>query len=92
MTDLPKVIKNLSIPLLFAVNTNILFNHTNFKSFEENINALFETLNNLFKRNLLSIHFVKTHYIHFVIKNNTPIYIQIGYDNKKSPTSPIQNS
>jgi len=85
MTDLPKVIKKRSIPVLFAVNTNMLFNHSNFKGFEENTNAVFETLNNLFKRSLLSIHFVKTHSTHFVTKNNTPIYMQIGYDNQTTP-------
>ena len=51
----------------------------------ENINILFETLNNLFKWNLLSVHFVKIHLTHFVTKNNTPIYMQIGYDNKIIP-------
>jgi len=85
MTDLPKVIKNISISVLFVFNTNLLFNQSNFKCFEENINAVFETLNNLFKRNLLSTHFVKTHYTHFVTKNNTPVYMQIGYDNKTYP-------
>jgi hypothetical protein len=43
MTDLPKVVKDRSTPVLFAVNTNILFNHSNFEGFEENINAVFET-------------------------------------------------
>jgi hypothetical protein len=86
MTDLPTVIKNLSIPVLFAFNTNILFSHSNFKGFEENINALFETLNNLFKRHLLSIYFLKTHYTHFVTKNNTLIYMKIGYENKTIPS------
>jgi len=68
MTDLSYVIKNGSITVLLAVNTNILFNYSNLKGFEENIIALFATLNNLFKINLLSIHFVKTHYTHFVTK------------------------
>jgi hypothetical protein len=85
MTDLPKVIKNRSIPVLFAVNTNILFNYSNFKGFEGNINAVFETLRNLFKRYLLSKHFVKRHYTHFVTNNNTPVYMQIGYDKKTNP-------
>jgi hypothetical protein len=37
MTDLPKVIKNRSVRVLFAVNTNILFNHSSIKSFEGTI-------------------------------------------------------
>ena len=46
MNDLPKVINNKSIPVLFAKDISILFSRTNFKGFEENMNSVFETLNN----------------------------------------------
>ena len=57
MNDLPKVINNKSIPVLFANDTSILFSHSNFKGFEENMNTVFESLNTWFERNILSLKF-----------------------------------
>jgi len=54
LDDLPKIIKNKSIPILFANDVSILFSHSNFKGFEENMNTVFETLNNWFERNIKS--------------------------------------
>jgi len=85
MNDLPKLINNKSIPVLFASYTSILFSHSNFKGFEENMNTVFENLNNWFKRNMLSLKFEETHYTSFVTKNNLPIYVQICYDNITIP-------
>ena len=75
------VINNKCIPVLFANDTSILFSYCNFKGFEENMNTVFETLNDWFERNILPLKFEETHYTHFVTKKNTPIYIQICYDN-----------
>jgi len=57
MNDLPEIINNRSVPVLFADDTNILFSHSNFRGFEENINNILETVNSLFKRNLFSLNF-----------------------------------
>ena len=84
MNDLPKVINNRSIPVLLASDTSI-FSHSNFKGFEENVNTVFETLNNWFERNLPSLKFEETYHTCFVTKNNTPIYMQICYHNKTVP-------
>jgi len=85
MNNIPKVINNKYIPVLFANYTSISFSHSNFKGFKENMNTVFETLNNWFERNILSLKFEETHYTHFVTENNTPIYIQICYDNTIIP-------
>lgn len=85
MNDLPKVINNKFIPILFANDTIILFSHSSFTGFEENMNTVFKTLNKWFERNRLSLKFKETHYTHFVTKNNTPIYTQICYDNTTIP-------
>jgi len=81
MNNIPKVINNKSIPVLFASYTSISFSDSSFKGFEKNMNTVFETLNSWFERNILSLKFEETHYTHFVTKNNTPLYIQICYDN-----------
>jgi len=85
MSNIPKVINNKSIAVLFANYTSISFSHSNFKGFEENMNTVFEILNNWFERNILSLKFEETHYTHFVTENNTPIYIQICYENTTIP-------
>jgi hypothetical protein len=85
MNDLLMLINNKSIPVLFANYTNILFSHSSFKDFEENTNTVFETLNNWFERNILSLKFEETHYTNFVTKNNLPIHVQICYDNITIP-------
>ena len=65
MTNLPKVINNRSVPVLFADNTNILFSYSNFKGFEENINAVFETWNDFFLKKSIFSTLRKKHAVHF---------------------------
>jgi hypothetical protein len=49
------------------------------------INTVFQTLNDWFWNNLLSLNFGKTHFIRFVTKNNNQTEININYDNKLTP-------
>jgi hypothetical protein len=85
MNDLPKAINNKSIPVLFADDTSILFTHSNLTDQKKNMNTSFDTLNNWFNENLLSLNFEKTHYIRLVTKNSISIGMQIGFDNKIIP-------
>ena len=43
-------------------------------NFVANIPTVFETLNNWFKRNLLSLNAEKRHYIHFITKNTSSTF------------------
>jgi hypothetical protein len=45
MNDLPVIINNESIPLLFAADTTIIFIHSDFVAYKNNISTLFETSN-----------------------------------------------
>ena len=40
----------------------------------------------MFKGNFLSLNFEKTHYIHYITKNNPTINIKIHYDSKLIPS------
>jgi hypothetical protein len=53
----------------------------------DTIYTVFQTLNDLFRNNLLSLNFAKTHFIKFVTKNNNQTEININYDNKLIPAT-----
>ena len=48
MNDLPVIINNKSIPILFATDTRIVFTHSDFIDYENNISTVFETSNKWF--------------------------------------------
>jgi hypothetical protein len=50
--------------------------------FFNTINTVFQTLNDCFQHNLLSLNFAKTHFIKFVTKNNNQTEINFNYGNK----------
>jgi len=58
--DLPKFVKDKSVPVLFAVDTSILLSHSDPTNFNNNINTLFKILSEWFKQNLISLNFTKT--------------------------------
>ena len=85
INDLPKFINDKSVPILFADDTSILVSHSNPTIFYNIINTVFQTLNDWFKHNLLSLNFAKTHFIKFITRNNNQIEININYGNKLIP-------
>jgi hypothetical protein len=82
VNDLPKIINNKSIPMLFADDISILFTNSNFTIYSKDIHTVFECINKWFKGDSLPLNFEKTHYIYFVTRDNTTINMKIGYDNK----------
>jgi hypothetical protein len=56
MNDLPEIINDRFVHVLFADDTSILFSHSNFRSFEENLNNVLETVSSSFKRNLFALN------------------------------------
>jgi hypothetical protein len=89
VNDLPKIINNKPIPILFADNTSILVTHTNFIDINNNIHKTFIILNKCFKINLLSLNFNKTYFIHFT--TNITIDLNIGHEDKLICKLPTQN-
>jgi hypothetical protein len=67
--DLPKLINKTSLPIFFADDTTILFVQPNLTDLN-NMQSIFETLNKWFEANQLTLNFDKTHYIHFVTKED----------------------
>jgi hypothetical protein len=55
MNDLPMIINNKSMPVLFCADTSIVFINSDFIAYRNNISTVFETSNKWFKGNLLSM-------------------------------------
>jgi hypothetical protein len=85
INDLPRIVNNKSVPILFADDTSILFAHSNIIHFNNNIHIIFNTLNKWFKGNLLSLNLNKTHFTQFTSKRNNTMDLKIGNDNKLIP-------
>ena len=73
INDLLKFINAKSVPILSADDTSILVSHSNLMVFYNTINTVFQTSNDWFKHNLLSLNFDKTLFIKFITKNNNQI-------------------
>jgi hypothetical protein len=56
--------------MLCADDTSILLTSSNLTNYNKDIRIVFELINKWFKENVLSLNFEKTHYIHFITKNN----------------------
>jgi hypothetical protein len=65
--NLPKIINNKCIHILFADDTSVLFTNSNLTNYNKDIYTAFKLINKWFKRNFLSLNFEKTH------KNNPTI-------------------
>ena len=81
---LPKII-NKSLLILFADGTSILFTSSNLTNYNKDIHIVFKLINQWFKENFLSLNFEKTHYIHFITKNNQTTNMKIGFVDKLIP-------
>jgi len=75
--DLPKIINDKTVPILFDDDTNIIAKCPNSKDFQTNMVTSFNCVNKWFKVNLFSINGDKTHYIQFKTKNKPTLYINI---------------
>jgi hypothetical protein len=77
INDLPKILKDNTIPILFADDTSILVKSLNSKDFQEYMISTCNCVNKWFKINMLTINSNKTHYIQFKTKNKPTIDINI---------------
>jgi hypothetical protein len=68
--DLPKIINNKSITVLFADDTSIVVTNPNPVAFVNDINAVYKRINEWYMANLLLLNFNKAKFIHFTLKVN----------------------
>jgi hypothetical protein len=83
INDLPKVISDISKPILHADDTSIVIFDKVSEKFKFKINTAFDRINKWFQSNFLSLHFEKTKFLQFLTKNSHEIDIQVSYDNNK---------
>ena len=62
INDLPAVINQKAIPVLFADNTSILFTRSDLMEFHMNIETVLGNVNMWFKKNFLSLTFWRRNY------------------------------
>jgi hypothetical protein len=77
INDLPQISK----PVLFANDTNIIIYHPDSDNFQNFINDVIADLN-WFKASKLTLNFNKTNFIKFTTNNKTSINFNIGCDDK----------
>jgi hypothetical protein len=87
INDLPKIINDKAIPILFADDTSLLVASLSYRALCINANTVFKCINTWIEVNKLIINFNKIHYISFTAGNNshTP-KTEIAYDNKQITT------
>jgi hypothetical protein len=82
INDLPKIINNFTISIIFVDDTSILLSHFNINDFKNHIHTTLEYLNRWFKSNRLYLNFNKKHYIHFTTKGKmSDIFTTSGNNN-----------
>jgi hypothetical protein len=77
--DLPGIINNISKPTIFADDTNIIFTHSNYTDFKDEINIVIEKISKWFETNSLILNFNKTHCMQFMTKPKLAVDIHISY-------------
>jgi len=69
-------------------DTNIIFTHSSFTDFKDQIDIVIEKISSWFQTNSLILNFNKTHYIHFMAKSKLAGIAHISYkDNPINITS-----
>jgi hypothetical protein len=82
INDLPDTINDISSPILFADDTNLICTHQNFNVFNDEIEIVFQKINKWFQANLLTLSFNKTNFIQFSTKHNETTQTHIKYEDK----------
>jgi hypothetical protein len=68
INDLPEILGNMSVPILFAEDTSILISHNNPFQLNNAMYKVYAILENWFKQNLLSLNSMKMSYINVMVK------------------------
>jgi hypothetical protein len=83
INDLPKIISELSKPILFADDTSIIISDKDPTNLKIKINKVFDITNEWFATNLLTINYEKTYFLQFQTKNSKMLDIQVSYRNNQ---------
>ena len=89
INDLPKILNDHSVPILFADDTSILVKSSNPTDFQNNMVNTFNCAYKWFQLNLLKININKTHYTQFKTKNKPTKDINIVC--KEYPITALSN-
>jgi hypothetical protein len=82
INDLPDTINDISSPLLFADDTNLICTPQNFNVFNDEIEILFQKINKCFQATLFTLNFNKTNFIQFSTKYNETTQAHIKFEDK----------
>ena len=69
INDLPGSINHISLPTLFADDTNIICTQSNYSKFKEKNETILQNTNKWFLTNLLNLNFKKTNFVQFSAKH-----------------------
>jgi hypothetical protein len=87
---LPKIVCDLSKPILFADDTSIIITDKDPTNFKIKINKLFDITNEWFTTNELTINYEKTCLLQFQTRNSKTLDIQVSYlNNQMSSNSDV---
>jgi len=89
INDLPGIIRDISKPTIFADDTSIIFTHSNYVNFKNEIDIVIEKIRKWFEINSLILNFNKTHYMQFMTKPNLAVDIHILPTRLTLPTAPV---
>jgi len=77
INDLPQITNDNSKIVLFAEDSSMIITNPKPLNFEKSVNKIIQDINEWFNTTLLSLNLDKTHFIHFVTKNNSSIDFNI---------------
>jgi len=83
INDLPKIINDIAIPILFADDTTILITSPNKSNFEQTVTIALNLLNEWCNTNLFPTNFDKTHFMQFTTKNKPKPFLQFAHLHKQ---------
>jgi hypothetical protein len=86
INDLPEVVNENTIPVLFTDDTSILVKGSNLKDFHKNTIDAFNCVHKWFQSNLLTINLNKTHCVQFRTKNKSTTDLNIVCNNRRITT------
>jgi hypothetical protein len=88
INDLPDTINEISSPILFTDDKNLICIHQNFNVFNDKTEIVFQKINKWFQANLLTLNFNKTNFIQFSTKYNatTQAHISLKINISRTPT------
>jgi hypothetical protein len=80
INNLPGTINHISLPTLFAYDTNIICTQSNYNKFKEEIETILQNTNKWFLTNSLNLNLKKTNFVQFFAKHTKKTLNSIDYE------------